>query len=295
MLAKLWDALHVKNWRIGIAKTEISDLIRSRKVPEKLHWLFRNELHSFQADPFVYKNDNEIHVLFEELNRNDFKGRISSVCLDGDLKIKSVDQLVERSWHLSYPFLITAEGRQFMIPEAATSGKVSAYHLIDHKWTEAAVLLQEPLLDSTIIFSENKYWLFGSKISGDGDDELQIYFSENFTGPYQPHSKNPLKTGRSGVRPAGSIIEIDGELYRPAQDSSKVYGGALIIWKISTLSPDRFEEEEWMRIDASQLAGGFSRVHTINHCNGIIVLDAAEKIFAPSIQLKRLIRGLFKK
>ena len=53
-----------------------------------------------------------------------------------------------------------------------------------------------------------------------------------------------MKSDVRGSRPAGALFEWNGEVYRPAQDSSGRYGYAISINRLTQLDHEQFREEQ---------------------------------------------------
>jgi len=62
-------------------------------------------------------------------------------------------------------------------------------------------------------------------------------------------------------------------LYRPAQDCSRRYGGAIAINRIVDLSERRFREEPVLTLRPSPGSAWPDGVHTINSLDGVTVVD----------------------
>lgn len=75
-----------------------------------------------------------------------------------------------------------------------------------------------------------------------------------------------------GARPAGPTWTVDGTLFRPAQDCSDGYGGALIINQVSELNAQTFSESEVARLSFSD-ASGIAGPHTLMRHAGLEVID----------------------
>ncbi len=83
--------------------------------------------------------------------------------------------------------------------------------------------------------------------TGDHADQdeakLFVFHAADLHGPWMPHALNPVKCDLRSSRPAGTpFIGEDGALYRPAQDCSRVYGGAVAVNRVTRLTPHEFEE-----------------------------------------------------
>ncbi len=65
---------------------------------------------SFLADPFVIARDGKNYVFVEEYPYREGKGVISVLEIDPDGRIGTVQRVLERPYHLSYPFVFEHEG-----------------------------------------------------------------------------------------------------------------------------------------------------------------------------------------
>jgi hypothetical protein len=74
-------------------------------------------------------------------------------------------------------------------------------------------------------------------------------------------------------------VEIDGVLYRPSQDCSETYGGALVINRIDRLTPTEFHES--VAATLRPLPGGPypHGLHTLNGLADGTVLDGKKFTF----------------
>jgi hypothetical protein len=64
-----------------------------------------------------------------------------------------------------------------------------------------------------------------------------------------PHPSNPIVSDVRRARPAGRIFLRDGKLIRPAQDSSRRYGGAIVLNEIEVLTETDYREKAVGRIE----------------------------------------------
>jgi hypothetical protein len=118
------------------------------------------------------------------------------------------------------------------------------------------------------------WWLF-CNIGGrdfSSNDELHVFHAETPFGPWTPHKLNPVKSDVRSARPAGRLFCKDGVLYRPSQDCSVRMGGAIVMNRITRLTPDDFEEEAVARIEPTWRKGMLG-THTLNTAGALTVLD----------------------
>jgi len=99
---------------------------------------------------------------------------------------------------------------------------------------------------------------------------------------------NPVKCDVRSSRPGGTPFVHDGALYRPAQDSSKSYGGALTINRITSLSQDEFREEPRVHLEPFRDSPYPDGLHTLSAAGSITVLDGKRMAFLPRLSSRRL-------
>lgn len=237
----------------------------------------------FWADPFVIKKAKKYYIFFEEyINRNN-KGHISLITMDEKGNYSKPIKVLEKDYHLSYPFLIENENNLYMIPETKQNKKIDLYKCVNfpNDWEYEMTLINNiEAVDSTIIFKDNKFWLFTNIAKNKGAasvDETYLFFSENLRSKnWISHPKNPIVSDVKSSRPAGNFFTYNNNLYRPSQNNTFTYGYGMKINKIIELNELNYEEEEVNSIypnwDKKILA-----THTLNHDGKLTVIDAILK------------------
>jgi hypothetical protein len=235
----------------------------------------------YWADPFVVHADSGSWVFAEEVVHREGKGRIVLFQIDPRGHVGEPVPVLERPYHLSYPFVFHWNGSHYMIPETRAQKAVELYRAISfpHRWEFDRCLLENvQAADATIEQVDDTWWMFMS-VPAPHDparsawEELHVYYATSPLGPWLPHSQNPVKSDVRNARPAGRLFRWQGRYYRPAQDSSRGYGSAIRINEILTLTPDDFEEREVSAIFPSWQAG-LVGTHTVNSDGGTTVVDA---------------------
>jgi hypothetical protein len=272
------------------------DVIHAKKIDKKFFWIPINNKYHFFADPFIFKLESgEYCILYEELDYNKQYGIISQFMLDNTNNAIEKKVMLDTKSHLSYPFIFLDDGNMYIFPESSASGKFSCYQY--NKNTQSITfkkdILNLPLLDSTILKHQNRYWIFSTMRGEDSNKKLYIFYAENLFGPYIPHPQNPVKDNINGSRPAGNFIIVDGNLYRPSQGSGKYYGSSIIINKVIELSENKFEEEYYFSINPSKEEYYNFGIHTINYSDNKIVVDGLVRRFLPFTQLATFFRKHF--
>lgn len=292
---KYSDKLFLKQWSIGFVKGNIEDLIREKKNNLPVQWLSPESNKFSYADPFIFRTDDgQTHVLFESVSTVGLDGKITLMTIDGQCNPVSQHTLLETEAHLSYPFVHKENNKIYVFPENAFSGSLYCYEFdqVNKTLINKTEILNKPVVDATIVKFKDKYWLFGTMIGQQRNSDLHIFYSDSLTGPYTAHQANPVKKDLNSARPAGSVIEVDGILYRPAQNCTSYYGESITINKITALDTSRFSEEEYFTIEANSNDSFNYGVHTINACGDIIIVDGQKKYFQPAGQLFRKIKNI---
>lgn len=239
----------------------------------------------FFADPFIFKcPKGNLNLIYEDFDNNDNYGRICLSTFNKNLEFLSTIQLLDIKSHLSYPFVYREKDVIKVIPEASKSGNVCCYDFdfeSNSLINKSNIIPDLPLLDSTILFFNNKYWLFSTQLGLFSNSQLFIYYSDNFDGPFTAHKKNPFKNNVDGTRPAGDFIKYNNELYRPTQNSSEGYGRSISINKIILLDENDFVEEFCFKINPPSDLNYCKGIHTLNFTDEYLVIDGLKKIFSP--------------
>lgn len=295
--SKINNKLYLKHWVIGICRGNIEDVIRSKTFDKDIKWLKLNSIDHYNADPFLLKTeDGSLNLFFEDFAVDDFYGKISVSKLDNAFNELSQKILLDTKSHLSYPFIFKENNKIWVFPEASHSGRLSCYEYdpFNQSLNFEKEILNLPLLDSTILKYNNKYWLFGTLAGDDSNKKLYIYFSNNLLGPYSPHPANPVKNSAKSSRPAGNFIEVDGSLYRPSQNCENIYGESITINKITVLNEFSFAEEQHMIISMKErkhLKEKIFTIHTLNVLDDIITVDGIKWTFSLKYQWKYFLRN----
>jgi hypothetical protein len=294
---KLFNKLFVKQWVIGIGVADIKNIIRNKSFDQNIKWLPVSALDHFHADPFLLKTDDgKLNILFEDFGHEEFYGKLSVMTLDSNFNKIKEKILLDTKSHLSYPFIFKENGKIFVFPEASHSGKLSCYEYdqLNQSFSFVQDIINLPLLDSSILKFDNKYWLFGTIKGKHSHSNLHIYFSDNLFGPYTPHPGNPVKSSANGSRPAGNFIEVDGVIYRPSQNCENMYGESITINRIESLDDTRFIETPYMDISIDRRSyrnKDIHAIHTLNSVDNFITIDGIKWIFSPTYQWATYLRN----
>jgi hypothetical protein len=236
----------------------------------------------FWADPFPVRSDGRDFVLFEELPFATQRGRISILEIGHDGKVGDPMPVLERDYHLSYPFTFSWRGEHFLLPESADVSRIEVYRAVrfPFEWTLETITLEgHSLTDCTIVEHNDRWWMFANAAVPGASfwDELYLYHAPSPLGPWTPHRRNPVVSDVRTARPAGSLFARGRTLYRPSQDCSRGYGGAMNIQIVTRMDERDYEEHTVGRL-LPDWQPRLTGVHTVNALGGLTVLDARRTI-----------------
>jgi hypothetical protein len=230
----------------------------------------------FWADPFPIQVKGRNYIFFEELPAGAAKAHISVIEVDRQGHATDPVKVLERPYHLSYPFLIEEGGQLYMIPETAGNQTVEIYRCVEFpaQWQLERVLLNGvACADATLHREGGKWWMFANaaRPGADINDELHLFSADDLLGDWQPHRRNPVKSDVRSARPAGRLFRNGKGLYRPGQIGAPLYGSGIAINRVTALNQDEYLEEEDRRIvpECAAVLG----IHTINRAGDLSVTD----------------------
>ena len=231
----------------------------------------------FWADPFPVMHDGRHLIFFEELVFGQRYGRICLIEITADGRASAPIVVLERPYHLSYPYVFEYAGSWYMMPEMAARGVQEVFRATSfpNEWElHTTHNFDRIVVDPTLHFDGQRWWLFvGTAPSPESRcDALSLYHSDSPLGPWQPHVANPVVSDARAARPAGRLFRAGEDLIRPAQDGTPGYGTAIVFKRVVRLDVDAYVEETIGRIDphwAPDVVG----THTINAAGQLTVID----------------------
>jgi hypothetical protein len=162
-----------------------------------------------------------------------------------------VEPVIRRDRHISYPFTFRDGHETCCAIEMSQEDGCAVYRLdADGAWREAHRILRgHRLVDPTLLRFEDRWWLFATAAAPLHNAVLSLYYADAIAGPWTPHPANPIKRDLGSARPAGRPFTIGAQLFRPAQDCRRTYGGAVEVMAIETLTPTAFAERAALRLE----------------------------------------------
>lgn len=230
------------------------------------------------ADPFALERNGRYFVFFEEMPLASGKGHIAMLELEPGGRWSAPVRVLERDYHLSYPFLLEHAGELYMIPESAENRTVEAWRCVEFplRWKlERRLLEGVRLVDATLHRGAGRWWMFANAAPPGWslNDELHLFHADEPFGEWREHLRNPVKSDVRCARPAGKLYWRGGALHRPAQICAPRYGAGLSINRVLSLTPREYAERQIERVLPDAHAG-LSGVHTLNRAGALTVIDA---------------------
>ena len=266
------------NWILLFKINRNTDVLHNSFISFKK---LQSENNKFWADPFIVCKNDRYFVFVEELIYKTNRAHISVLELNEKGDFISSKRVIERPYHMSYPFIFELHNTYYMIPETSGNKTIDLYKCTSFpdKWEVAKNIMNNiNAVDTTLFYYMSKWWLFTSidntnNISG-YDTELYLFFSNDiFTNNWKGHPNNPIVSDARRARSAGAIFVQDDKIYRPSQDCSGRYGNAFNINQILTLNETEYEETRVLKVEPlwdNKLKGA----HTFNFDKNFTVIDA---------------------
>ena len=297
---QLSSVFRFQQWSVGVIDAPVEEVAglagkaTTQRLVRSAKWL-PEPSGRFLADPFALQNAEGFTILAEDFDWSTGLGHIAAIKTGGDGNFAAPAPAIRLPWHLSYPYLLQVDGETYCVPEMHESGEVALFRADPtlREWTKVATLIEGvPIVDPTIFRHDGTWWLFATRADCGDNGKLFAWHASELTGPWRPHSANPLKTDVRSSRPAGPPFLHAGELYRPAQDCSTGYGAAVVVNRIVCLTPERFEEEPVSMVVPDRSGRYPSGLHTLCGAGERTVIDGSRTAFVPAAAARELRRKL---
>jgi hypothetical protein len=281
-------------WQVGFIRQRIEDFSVGKPGEIRFLDLFENDGLRYAADPFGIERDGVLTILFEDFSIPDNKGRIAYVQVSEGRSALNSGVAIEEDVHMSYPFLIEHGGDIFCLPQRRGERELVLYRSIDFPgtWERAGVVFDDFMaVDASVVRFGGKWWMFAARGGETVNRELYIYYSGDLMGGWRPHAKNPVVVDPASARPAGTLFQVGGELFRPSQDNSgPYYGGALVVNRILTLSESEYSEEAVYRRMPEGLYN--TGIHTMSSAGDFTLFDGSRFVTSWPVIKDKLRRKL---
>ncbi|MCK5146843.1 hypothetical protein KAR48_08810 [bacterium] len=272
---KIVDKFYREQWLLffRIGKNRFSSFWRYKPMlpPKDRFW----------ADPFAVFRNGKYFIFIEEYIQSMGKGVISLIEMEKNGSYTTPRIVLERPYHMSYPFLLEYKDELYMIPETFSNKTIETYKCVHFpdKWELHKTLMQDVIaVDATLHFYNKKWWMFVNMQSVEGSnfsDELFLFYADTpFSDDYRSHPENPIISSAAGSRPAGRIYEHNGETFRMSQITTREgYGVGMQVNQIIEWNTEHYREKVVHRLHPHWLKK-LKGLHTYNQCADLHLLDA---------------------
>lgn len=270
-------------WNVGIVNEPIGAFLESNTADERdIIWFPRLRRGMYLADPFGIPRDGKIFVFCETYDYRSLKGVISCVELSEDGQASPPKLVLRLPFHVSYPYLVEYRGDIYCVPETAEGQEVGLYKAenFPYEWKKVRTLISGVAgIDNTIFRKDGRWWLMCTDLRDHPNLKLHVWYASDLLGPWKPHERNPVKVDRGSARPAGTPFTLNEQLYRPAQDSSRTYGGRVVIQRMIRLTPAEFEETTAAAVEPSKSGPYPDGLHTVSAVGDMTLIDGKRTAF----------------
>jgi hypothetical protein len=260
-------------WFVAVRNNrELFRTCQNRFVPQSFRDV-PSPIGSQLADPFVIEENGHNWLFVEEIPAGAAKGRLAVMELDRDGGCGEPVTILERPYHLSYPFVFR-DGREFfMIPETSANNDIQLYRAtrFPFEWTLEKVLYSNVrAVDTTPLFLDGIWYFFTT--SARLGYETFLFWSNSLDGEWHYHPRNPICSDVRRARGAGPLFRFQGSLIRPAQDCSVRYGYAIALNRVLNISPTDYGEE-LIEVIYPKWRKGLLGTHTLTSSNSFEAMD----------------------
>lgn len=279
-------AFFEKAWQVAQAEMVLEtpdDLLVGPPDASKWQLVGRPDKYRLLADPFPHPRGG---ILVEALRWSDAQAEIVHLS-DGFARV-----LCCGPGHFSYPGTVCIGDDHFLVPETAewSSGRVYRLTGIGSEFVAALDVENGPrLVDPTLYTHNGRIYLFANDIMT-GTEALRLWSSADLFSRFSEHTASPIRISPKGGRMAGAILNIGERLYRLGQDCAREYGDGVVVFEITALSPNTYNETRLGKVAFATASGP----HTLNFHHGKVLFDFYNERFTPLAGVRRL-RALISK
>jgi glycosyltransferase involved in cell wall biosynthesis len=283
-------------WRIGVVAVPIESLLDNAPLPPT-RWLTPFRFAGYWADPCALPGE-PTGIACEYFDEETELGRLEVMLFGDDMHIlQSTPIPVSEHQHASFPHVVEIDGRQLALAETAASRTCVLYELdASGVWNRLYTILNDVAAVDPVLFCwEDRWWLAYTDADWGEQDNLCLQYADQLEGPWLPHMNNPVKVDVTSARMAGGVFCHQGTLYRPGQDCLRTYGAAVVVHRITQLSPTQFSEETVRRLEPDRNGSCPDGLHTLNRWGDHILIDGKCLKVNPVALLRKVHNRLFPK
>jgi len=179
-LKKLFKSNSInQSWKVLVKKTDKIDFDFSKNNIE-----IKNTFRYWYADPFLIKYNKKVFLFVEVFDKFLNKGSIGYFDLEKNPSKHKI--VLQKKYHLSYPFIFTSNDEYYMVPESSEINEVSIYKATNFpgEWKKFCVILDNVnAVDTNLIRFNNKIFLISGIVKKNSNvvEEVIYELNENFS------------------------------------------------------------------------------------------------------------------
>jgi hypothetical protein len=192
-----------------------------------------------RADPFLYVHEDELFLFFEVASAAG-PGWIEGYRTADLVNFIPLGEVMREDFHIAYPSVFSHGEDIFMIPETKSANEVMLFkfNTFPYGLTKIRSILPGQYNDPTVFKVDGVWFLFATK-----NNQLHLFSSDDLlSGEFLPHRVNPVSSDPVIFRSGGMPVNIDGRLYRVAQNCKYRYGSNLSLIEITEISRTSYVE-----------------------------------------------------
>ena len=263
--------LYAESWNVAWRKKQPSLLIGDCHT--EFH-VIKNSFRYWAADPFAFEENNELYIFAELYDYIRRRGILGFYKLTGEKSGKWIPIIVE-DFHMSYPCIFRMGADIYIMPEANQGEQLFWYKATEfpYKWEKVKVLYKDVRYADTTPLLPGEYNHFVTYEVTDPYHPKFIYLDTENPDNNQVLNFSNVELRRS----AGSPFELNGKIFRPAQNCTDDYGKGLIFYEDTIINESVFEEYEVKRVFSEELTFDhkifLDGMHTYNISENYEVID----------------------
>lgn len=286
-----------EHWRLGVIDAPLHSLLEPGPLPP-IRWLTAPEHAGYWADPFALPDSDWVYA--ERFDERSGRGVIEQLVLNaaglrslGPIKVRDAlgrSATLGAGLHASFPHVFEVDSKAYAVAETGAARQCVLYRIdAAGRWHSPLVLLSGVAAADPALFRwQDRFWLAYTDADAGAHDNLCLQHAPSLEGPWQPHARNPVRTGRTGARMAGRFFVHEGVLYRPGQDCASAYGAAVVLNRVDRCTPDDYAETVVRRLDPDPNGPLPHGLHTVTAWGGRTLVDGKRLVLNPLTLARKL-------
>ncbi|MBI5689781.1 MAG: hypothetical protein HZC55_06750 [Verrucomicrobia bacterium] len=246
---------------------------------------------SYYADPFPWRQGDRDWVFAEQFFYARHTAGLVALPVDEHLRTgdpRPVELAGVRAVHRSYPFVFSAEGGLYLVPETCALRAVDLFVCEEFpgRWRWVRRLLDGvDAADTNVVLHAGRWWLFTSvRPEGGGPRSLAIFHTDDLlAGGWEPHPVNAEHREPGGEfdsdRGAGRWVQTSaGTWFRPVQVCRRYYGEGLCWRQIEELTVGTFRESDAAGPSLLRTLAEEVSPHHLAATEGLVAFDVRTRV-----------------